>query len=134
MPNMADIVVKDASAANVTLTSLSASAGDKVPARWRLALSDPAIPFGLRPVFEAVSSDNGPKTARRVVMSGQWPVTYTDTSTAQKGLVAKVPFRAEFTLPTNVSAAEVAQAITVQTNFMASTLMQSVLSTGYAPT
>jgi len=135
MPSMANIVVKDASNVDFTLSALSASAGDKVPARWRAdANGFEAVPAGLRPQFEVVSQDNGPKTARRVTVKGFHTAVYTNASTGLVGLTAKVPFSFEIVLPTNIGSADVAQASTIAANFVASTLMKSVYSTGYAPT
>jgi len=132
MPTLADITVKNAAAANVTFTAISASAGDKSPARWRLETA--GIPLGLRANLEIASQDNGPKTARRVVVSGNFPFTYTDTTTSQKVLLARMPFRTEFTLPSNLDPAQLADASVIATNVLASALVQAVLASGYAPT
>ena len=133
MPNMADITVKKADGTtNIVFSALTPSSGDKVPAQWRSETAGAAA--GLRPTFDMVSQWNGPRTARRVSISGQYPATQTDTTTSATTVVSRIPFQATFTVPVNIPDTVVAEAVAQMTNLMASALVQSATKIGYAPT
>jgi len=129
---MINITVKNQAGVNVDLTGISPSSGDANPAVYRYEVL--SLPIALRPTFKVSATDNGPKTARKVRMSGVWPVSYTDTSTGLKGVQANIPFDCSFTLPTNVDSATIKDATVIQTNYMASAIIQAALLSGYAPT
>jgi hypothetical protein len=133
MPSMADIVVKKADGTtNITFTALTPSSGDKVPAQWR-SESAGAAP-GLRPTFEMQTQWNGPRTARRVNIQGQYPFTVTDSTTTVTTVKARIPFQATWTLPVEIPDTVIAEATAQLTNLMASVLAQSSIKIGYAPT
>jgi hypothetical protein len=133
MPQMADIIVKKADGTtNITFTALTPSSGDKVPAQWRSETVG-ASP-GLRPTFSMDSQWNGPRTARRVNLSGQYPFTITDSTTSSTSVKARIPFQATFTVPVEVPDTIIAEAVAQITNLVASTLAQSCIKLGYAPT
>jgi len=133
MPTMANIVVKNAAAASVTFTALSGSAGDRSPARWRYD-GDGTAPNSTRPSFSMLSKDNGPRTARQIVMDGAVPFTYTDAATGLKVAKDRVPIHVEITLPTSLPASFLLDAGTMLTNLVASALAQASIGAGTAPT
>lgn len=130
---MADITVKKADAVtNITYSALTPSSGDKVPAQWRSETAGAAA--GLRPTFQMESQWNGPRTARRVNISGQYPYTLTDSTTTATSVVARMPFQATYTIPVSIPDVVVAEFVAQITNLVASSLAQSSIKTGYAPT
>jgi len=133
MPDMADIIVKKADGTtNVTFNKLTASSGDKVPAQWRQEATGASA--SLRPTFEMVSQWNGPRTARRVSSSFQYPYTVTDTTTSTTTVKSRIPFQTSMALPTEVPDTIVAEAVAQGTNLMTSTLVVASLKQGYSPT
>jgi hypothetical protein len=133
MPNMADIIVKKADAVtNITYSALTPSSGDKVSAQWRSETAGAAA--SLRPTFGMASQWNGPRTARRVQIEGQYPYTITDTTTSVTSVKARIPFQATFTVPTETPDTVVSEAIAQLSNLLASTLVQSSIKSGFAPT
>ena len=130
MPSMANITVKDAANADVTYVGAVPSAGDKIPAIWRAnALSSQ---IALRPTFSVVTRDNQRQNGRVLEASFRFPIW--DTVSGVPTLLATVPFTLTGTLPTNVDSAAVADAFTQLGNLIASTLIRTVASEGYAPT
>jgi hypothetical protein len=133
MPNMADITVKKAdNATNIVYSALTPSSGDKVAAQWRSETA--GLAAALRPTFSMDSQWNGPRTARRVNMQGQYPFTVTDTTTSITTVKARIPFNAQFTVPAEVPDTIVSEAVAQLTNMMASALAQSSIKSGFAPT
>lgn len=132
MPNMADITVKNAAAADVVYVAKTPSAGDRVPARWSQDAAN-TIP-GQRPTFLVVTRDNAKQNARAFESSFRFPVTQINTGTGMSEVLAYVPFTVSGTLPTNVDADKVNDAFVQLGNLIASTLVRAVAQTGYAPT
>jgi hypothetical protein len=133
MPDMADIVVKKADGTtNITFNKLTASSGDKVPAQWRQEATGASA--ALRPTFEMVSQWNGPRTARRVNSSFQYPYTVTDTTTSTTTVKARIPYQTSAVVPTEVPDTIVSEAVAQGTNLQTSALVVSCYKTGYAPT
>lgn len=133
MANMADIIVKKADGTtNITFTALTPSSGDKVPAVWRSETA--GLAAGLRPTFEMQSQWNGPRTARRVQINGQYPFTVTDTTTSTTTVKARIPFNATWTVPIEVPDTVVSEAVAQLSNMMVSPLAQTSIKLGYSPT
>lgn len=132
MPTMADITVLNAAAGNVVYVAKTPSAGDRVPARWS-ADSLATIP-GQRPTFLVVTRDNAKQNARVFEASFRFPILGTNLATGYSEVLATVPIQVTGTLPNNVDASKVNDAFVQLGNLVASTLIRSVASTGYAPT
>jgi len=132
MGKMTIIGVKDGANNDVFFDPLSASAGDKVPALWRLN-NDASLPTGMRATIKLSTQDNGPKTARRLIMEATYPIVSTSPSTGQKVVVANVPARLEILLPSNVPSDVVVNAATLFSNVAASLQVKDAIATGYAP-
>lgn len=131
MPAMANITVQNAAAANVTYTAATPSAGDKTPAVWRQNAASEII--GFRPSLSVATRDNAKRDGRIFESEFKVPVFMTDTS-GKKVLLAVIPFFTRGTLPTTIDAAQVNDAFVQYGNLMASSLLRSVVSEGYAPT
>lgn len=128
MPSMANIVVKKADGTtDITYTALTPSAGDRVAAQWR---ENTAAVAGHRPVVSARAQYNGPRDARKEVITAKYP--YVDPVS---GLVtATIPMSWEGTVPLSVPDTAIAEAIHQFTNLLASTLMRDSMKSGYMPT
>jgi hypothetical protein len=129
---MANISVQDAAAVSRTYTAAVPSAGESSPAIWRR--NDVSVQIGLRPALSVLTKDNTRKNGRLFRSTFVYPVKGTDTTTGQDILLAKIPFEINGTLPTNVDASVVNDAFVQLSNLLASTLIRSVASEGYAPT
>jgi hypothetical protein len=133
MPDMADIVVKKADGTtNITFNKLTASSGDKVPAQWRQEATGASA--SLRPTFEMVSQWNGPRTARRVSSSFQYPYTVTDSTTSTTTVKDRIPYGTSMVVPTAVPDTIVSEAVAQGTNLQTSPLVVASYKAGYSPT
>lgn len=133
MPNMANITVKKADGTtDVTYTALVSAAGDKAAARWQnTALGSSP---NLQPYLTVVSRFNGPRTVRRVDGEFGFQSTYVDSSTSQTVIKAIPGGTFSFTRPLEADDTAAAEAAAQFANLLASTLIKSVLASGYAPT
>lgn len=131
MPNMADVTVKKADGTtNVVFVGKVPSAGDKSPAVFS---QDSASTIrNQRPVIQVVSQSNGPKTARRVSITGKMPVLRTIGGAVS--VEHEIPLTLTAAIPTAVSDSEADEAVAQFTNFCAAALIRTALSSGYAPT
>lgn len=133
MPQMANVTVKAANGStDVVFTALTSSGGDKAPARWRV--EDPTKPVNARIAASVRTEDNGPKTARRMIIDAFYPTAVTNSSTNVTTVAARAPMRLEFTLPTNVPQANNTEAAAILLNFAAAQLVKDSAASGYAPT
>lgn len=130
MAQMADVTVKKADGVtNVTYSALVASAGDSQDARWS-SNSSSAI-RGNRDSLSMSAQFNGPRTARRAVIKGDFPVRVIQDGV--ETVQHRIPFALTVTLPLAVTDAQVQEAIHQFTNFCASALVRDSLISGYAP-
>lgn len=130
MPSMANIIVKNAANADVTYVAKVPSSGDRNPARWTLDAASAII--GHRPTLELTTRTNGSNNGRILEINYVHPLTSTVSGVTT--LVAKVPFKGSFTLPTNADAALAADAFVQVGNLLVSTLVRAAAADGYAPT
>lgn len=133
MPNMANITVKAANGStDVIFTSLVASAGDKSEAQWRVTAAG-ASP-SLQPYLRVRSQYNGARTVRRVEGSFGYHETITDSTTTLTSVKASALGSFSISVPMVLSTTAADEAAALFGNLLASALMKSVNSTGYAPT
>lgn len=128
MPNMANIIVKDKNGADLSLNAVSPSSGDKSPAIWR-ADSIHAVPL-FRPTYRVTATYNGPRDARRVTVTGEYPVADDVFGTVR----ARIPFRFEITMPQALPSDTVDNAIVITQNFLKSGLITEILESGFNAT
>jgi hypothetical protein len=103
-----------------------------VAAQWRSETAGAAA--ALRPTFQIRSEWNGPRTARRIDYSYQYPYTVTDANTGVTSVKARVPLSGSMTVPAEIPDAVVAEAVAQGTNLLVSPLIVSCFKAGYSPT
>lgn len=136
MPTMASITVKkNDGTTDIVYDAVTASGGDNSPAVWRQDTGAAAgLPVGLRPTLKVWSKWNGPKTARVFQYEYVYPYAVQNTTTTLYGAQDRVVFNQNGqTLPQNIPASILNEAVTQFCNLMASTLVKSALQSGYAP-
>jgi len=131
---MANITVKKHDGTTDSIwTAQTAAAADTGPAVWRKDDVASDVPIGLRPTFTLRSKDNGPRTARQLIVSGFYPNSYLDASGVQYVAPDSMVFSGILTLPKNVPPATSQEAVQFF-NLLASALIKSCVDVGYAPT
>lgn len=128
MPQMANITVKDKNGADLSLNAVSPSSGDKSPAIWR-ADSIHGVPL-FRPTYRVTATYNGPRDARRVTITGEYPVPNDILGT----VLARIPFRFEITMPQALPSDTVDNAVVIAQNFLKSSLVTEILQSGFNAT
>jgi len=128
---MANITVENVANADVVYVAATASAGDSVPAIWRLNAQSDKIAF--RPLFTLLTRDNARKNGRVFRATYKFPVVTQDVNNNDT-LAATIPFEVSGTLPTNIPVDSVTEAFTQLGNLLVSTLIRSAATEGYAPT
>lgn len=131
MPQMANIVVKAADdLTDVTYTANVPSAGDSSPAQWTQNAASTIR--ASRPTIRAISTYNGPRTARRFSLIGKYPVVRTIDGV--ETVVATIPLDVVVTLPLSVTDTEASEAVRQFGNLFVSDLIRQSAESGYAPT
>jgi hypothetical protein len=132
MPQMADITVKKADGStDIIYVAQSPSAGDSQPAVWRATAAGAAPAF--QPELRLWTKSNGPKTARRVYFEFTYPQTATDTTTSLTSVVNKEIASGSCLLPNEVPTTQSAEFAAQFGNLLASALIKSCMSSGFAP-
>ncbi len=137
MPSMANLTVKKAdTTTDIVYDAIVSAGGDGVHAVWRQDTgADAGLPVGLRPTFKVSTKWNGPKTARVVNVEYVYPYATDDTTTSRFTSNDRVVVTSNgMTFPQGVPAAVLSEAAHQFANLMATSLMKSVMATGYAPT
>jgi len=130
---MADITIKKSDGTtNVTYTQVTASGGEKSPAVWRDNSFGGTI--GQRPELRVRAQANGSQTTRRVEGSYTMPQLYTDTTTSLSKVAARANASFSAAVPLDMTDAQLSEFAAQFGNLVASTLLKSVLASGYAPT
>lgn len=133
MPSMANITVKKADGTtDIVYTALSPSAGDKVPAQWRVESIGTIA--GNRPVFNVTTRGSQDKAARITEGKLVYPEVFTDSTTGIISVKNRELFSFSAITHLNASDSAIAELAAQAANLVKSTLMQDVLKTGYAPT
>lgn len=130
MPTMANITVKNVANADVVYVAKVASAGDRSPARWTQdALS--TVPAFRPSLVVGAKSDSSGK--RRIIdINYAYPSVQNISGVDQ--LVDKLTFQGTFTFSTFSADTLTAEGAKQIGGLIASTLLQSAMSSGYAPT
>jgi len=136
MPSMANITVKKYDGTtDIVYDALSASGGDGSPAVWRQDTGATAAkPVGLRALFKLWTTWNGPKTARQMKFNFVSPYAVQDSTTTLYSAKDRVVFDGIVTIPQGIPANEINESIYQGLNLLASSLVKSSGSNGYAPT
>lgn len=132
MPSMANITVKASNGTtDVVYTALTPSAGDTVPAQWRV---ENGSQNNAKPMAKLVSRWNQNKSARRMDFMYEYPQTATDTTTGLVTVVNRIPISLTMALPAAVPDTVVAEAVAQATNLLVSTLIRASMNAGFSPT
>lgn len=136
MPTMAAITVKKSDGTtDIIYDALSGSGGDGSPAVWRQDTGAPAAkPVGLRSLFKLWSQWNGPKTARQSKFNFVSPYALLDTTTSAYSAKDRVVIDGIVTVPQNIPASEINEAIYQACNILAANLIKQSFASGYAAT
>lgn len=136
MPTIANITVKKADGiTDIVYDALAGAGGDKTPAMFRQDTGATAsLPVGMRARFEVQAQYNGPKTARRITGTFEYPyaVLSADTNAYTSADKAIVSFSA--VMPLGIPSATLNEAAAQALNLFASSLIKSTVQTGYSPT
>lgn len=131
MPQISDITVKKADEmTDVVYNAVVASAGDKSPAIFKAMAA--GTTGASRPELRVSSSPNRARTTRVVECTYVYPTVQT------VGGVSTIPHRTlvdvRVTVPQGAPDVDTTEAVNQAINLLGSSLMRSVLSSGYAPT
>lgn len=133
MPAMADITVKkNDGTTDIIYNAMAPSSGDNVAAVWRSEASASYAAF--KPTFEMRTRYNGPRDARRAEITFTMPVTQTDTASGITSVIGKVPVAFSIVSPLGAPDSVINEAVAQSANLLKSTLIQSALKAGFAPT
>jgi len=120
---------------DIVFDALSPSAGDNVPAVWRQDTGNAAgLPVGLRSMVRMTTKDNGPKTARQVKLTFDFPYAVQDSTTTLYSAKDRVHGEVMFTVPVAIPATWINEAIAQAFNLIDHALIHSSAQAGYAPT
>lgn len=131
MPQMANVTVKAADGTtDVVYTALTPSAGDSVPAKWRVETA--AAVVANRPTQSMLAQDTTKKDARKVILRGKYPVSRTVNGEVVQ--VGVIPLELSGVIGLQFTQAEIDEAVMQHTNFCVSALIRNSFKAGYAPT
>lgn len=135
MPTMANITVKKKDGTtDIVFDALAASGGDTSPAIWRQDTGAAAgLPVGLRSLVKLFQAWNGPKTARVLRMMQRFPYAVQDSTTTLYSSRDQVAIDITVTIPQNIPATAIGEAVYQGMNLAAATLVKQSLDAGYAP-
>lgn len=131
MPAIGNITIKAANGTtDVVYTALAGSAGDSIPARWRVESA--ALPIGQRINLSAITKPNGKGDARQVQLRHRYPVVRNvggvDT------LVGTIPLEITATYGEQYTQAEIDEAVAQALNLANHASVREVFKTTFAPT
>lgn len=133
MSAIANITVKkNDGTTDITFTAVVPSSGDGVYAVWKSQTvgSSPAHQPELK--LSSREASNGAKRALHAVFN--YPQIATDTTTSLTSVVNRATISADWTIPKDMSQADINECVSQFANLLASTLMKDSAKTGYAPT
>lgn len=123
----ANIVVKDHANKDVTYVAMSPAAGDGIWAEYRVNGPSPAF----SPTLRMRTGWNGKRDTRRLEIAGSYPVSVVKEGI--RTLLGNIPFRTEMSVPQFLEDADIAPAVTVQLNAVASEAARVSGISGFAP-
>ncbi|UUW21305.1 MAG: hypothetical protein [Sanya fiers-like virus 17] len=131
MPQMADITVKkDNGTTDIVFSAQSPSSGDGTAAVWKSTTVGTAASH--QPELR-LSAREGAKGARRALRATfVYPEIATNSTTGVTSVVQKALFATDVTLPKDMAATNIAEAVSQYCNLLASALIKSCLKSGYS--
>jgi hypothetical protein len=128
---MASLTVKKADeTTNITYDALRGDGSEDV---WRQDTGAAAgMPVGHRAMLTVKTSDNGPKTARRIVATFSRPYSTQNTVTSKYEAKDQFFARLEMTQPNAIPGSEQSESARQFLNLVNQTLIKQIAETGYA--
>lgn len=128
MTAMADLVMTGPTGDTITYSAITGSAGDGVPALWRVndVLKAPAIQTSL----QLQSRDTQDKKGRRSIIT--WNAFYVNEVGGQT-ITSRVPMKVEVVLPLTMPADIAAAYVKTALRTASATLIENSVAVGYAP-
>lgn len=131
MPTLSNITVKKYDGTtDAVYVGIAAASADGVPSIHELQTGFP-VP-ATRPVVKTASRNNGRGTARRIVVSGKYPLFHTDSTTGRVVIDGSVPCEFSIVLPQDADPVFVREAHSQFTKLLASAAMRDMFDSGYA--
>lgn len=133
MPAMANIIVKkNDGTTDITYTAVVPSSGDTVQAVWKSQTL--GVSPSHQPEFKLSSREasGGAKRALHAVYT--YPQIATDTTTSLTSVVNRLSVSADWTMPKDMTQADINEAVSQFANLLASTLIKDSAKAGYSPT
>jgi hypothetical protein len=132
---MASLTVKKADeTTNIVYDALTPAGGDGSDAVWRQDTGAAAgMPVGHRALLTMRTVNNGPRTARRAVITFTRPYSTLNTVTSKYEAKDSVVARLELTLPTAIPGSELSESTRQFLNCVQQTLIKQAVESGYAP-
>lgn len=131
MASMANLALKNAAGGAVVGTVLTPSAGDTVPAQWRVETVAP--PFA-RPTLNMVSRSNAKRDVRRVSGKIMMPYAVLNSTTTLYEGVSQPAFSFEMVVGTNVPSTLSDELVAFITSYFADPLIVASLKSQISPT
>lgn len=131
MPQMANVTVKKADGTtDIVYTAEVPSAGDSSPAQWSSKSASTTRAY--RPIIRMTTAYNGPKTARRVSVTGKYPIVRQVSGVDT--LVGTIPLELSAVIPLIVTDVEASEATRQFENFVTNVLIRECIEQGFAAT
>lgn len=132
MPQISNVIVKkNDGTTDVTYTAVVPSAGDSSPAMWRNQSVGTAVAH--QPTVQMTSRFNGPKTARRIEVTANYPTLVTGTD-GKISVADRVVVQCSAVIPLSMATVDVNEGVSQLLHFLSATLSKDSFKTGFAPT
>lgn len=120
---------------DIIYDAIGGAGGDSQPAVWRQDTgANASLPLGLRAQLMLLTKYNGPKTARQAESTYVAPYALQDSTTTRWSASDRVVIKTFATMPLNVPATVINEAVYQSANLTAAALIKSSMASGYAPT
>lgn len=132
MPNIVNLVVKkNDNTTDVTYTAVVPSSGDRSPAIWQNQAVGSAAAH--RPELKLVAKMNGSGTSRWLTIDYKYSQLATNSTTGLTSIANSARFNGSFTVPVDMAASDVNEAIAQCCHLLAHADMKTALKSLYAP-
>lgn len=129
MPTMANIIVKNAAAVDVTFTAIAGSAGDKLPAMWLNNASSTVRANRQKAMLEV--HDNGNGSSR--VLTANVSIPYTQVVDGVEKVVAVQQYKLVGSQPKGIPDSVITDGSTIALNLFSSALVKASAAEHIAP-
>lgn len=131
MPAMGNLALKNNAGTAVVGTALTPSAGDTVPAKWRI---ESAVAPAFRPILSLSTRDSGDGKSRRAVIKLSMPFTATNSTLGLPVVVDRELFSADIVVGNQIPSTSSDDFVAYVSSFLADPLVVASLKAMIAPT